>query len=107
MKKLLILLVVLFATSVQAADVNLRWDVSPDATGYKVYMSIDNGRSWDGGLDVGNVTAYTYQNVPDNGLILFKGSAYNANGEAVRSWSGAWYNGDWKPPTPQGGIGIQ
>lgn len=28
-------------------------------------------------------------------------------GEAIRTWSGAFYNGDWKLPDSPGGTGIQ
>ena len=110
MKKVLFVLVsfliVLFASSVYAADVNLTWDVSSGATGYKIYQTVDNGLTWDAGVDVGNVTVYTKTAVPDSGLVLFRVSAYNAQGEAVRSWSGAWYNGDWKLDSPSG-AGIE
>lgn len=106
MKKLIILLIVLFATSVWAADVTMSWDASEGATGYKIYQTVDNGLTWDAGTDVGNVTQYTVINVPDSGLVLFKVSAYNTQNESIRSWSGAWYNGDWKLDSPSG-AGIE
>lgn len=89
-----------------AADVPLKWDPSPGATGYKVFMSTDQGETWLTPMDIGNVTAFTYTNVLEDRLILFKASAYNEGGEAVRTWSGAWYDHRKKPLTPPAGQGI-
>ena len=107
MKKLLVAVLLLGITNfAYAADVTLKWDASANATGYKIYQSTDNGSSWDSGTDVGDVLTYTLSGVPDSGLVLFKVSAYNSQGEAVRSWSGAWYNGSWKLDDPSG-AGIE
>lgn len=109
MKKIIVTLIAFFTFAVcsQAADVPVAWNASQGATGYKIQMSTDNGATWSAGVDVGNVTAYTLLGVPDSGLILFRGLAYNDVGDAVNAWSGAWYNGDWKPPTTATGLGVQ
>lgn len=90
-----------------AADVPIRWDVTPGATGYKLQKSIDQGLTWSTPLDVGNVTSHTYANVEENTLVLFRASAYNAAGEAIRTWSGAWYDHRKKPVSSASGTGIQ
>lgn len=109
MKKILSIIIimffVLFASIAYSADVTLTWDASDGAIGYKVYISVDNGVTWTEARDVENILICTLTNVPDKGLLLFKVSAYNANGEAVRDWSGAWFNGDWKLDSA-GGVGI-
>jgi len=87
-------------------DVDLRWDASAGVTGYKIYMSTDNGTSWSVPVDVGNTLNHTYTGVPDIGLILFRVSAYNTQGESIRFWSGAWYCEDWKPVLAPTGTGI-
>ena len=108
-KKLIyiISILVMFVSLACAANVDLAWNSVQDADGYKLYMSQDSGLTWDTGVDVGDVTIYTYQNVPDVGLVLFRVGAYNENGETLRSWSGAWWNSEWQPPTPAGGLGVQ
>ncbi len=116
MKKLLcVLAIMLFPVSLWAADATLKWDEVPGAIGYKIYMSGDGGRIWDTGTDVGMATQdpnipsmrnYLYQNIPEDRLVLFKASAYDANIESIREWSGAWYDHRKKPlMTP--GLGIQ
>ena len=90
----------------QAADVNLKWEASVEATGYKIYKSLDNGVTWDAGIDVGNVTEYTVTGVEETGLVLFRVGAYNTSGEGVSYWSGAWYNKLWMPPLSAQGLGV-
>jgi len=108
MKKLffciLTALMLIFAVNCLAADVLLKWDAAQYATGYKLYISADNGVTWDAGIDVGNVTQYTYLGVPDTGLQLFRVSAYNQYGETITAWAGSWFNGDWIPPTEALGL---
>jgi len=108
MKKILAVLamVLMFTGTVFAADVQLKWEVAADATGYNIYKSLDNGATWDTGIDVGNVTEYIYTGVEETGLVLFKVSAYNAVGETVSDWSGAWYNKLWMPPLSAQGLGV-
>lgn len=90
-----------------AADVTLKWDPSAGATGYKIQKSADLGVTWAVAVDVGNVITYTYTNVEENALVIFRASAYNAAGESVRSWSGAWFDGRKKPVSAPSGQGIQ
>lgn len=107
MRALLFAFLLLSALPAAAADVSLSWDASADAAGYKIYVSADNGATWDAGTDVGNVTGHTYPGVPEDGLILFRVGAYNSQGETIRYEAGAWYNGAWTPPLAASGLGIQ
>ena len=110
MKKLLgfivLLAIVFVAAPVWAADINLRWDAVTDATGYRMYRSVDSGVTWTMVQEVGDVTTVALTGQPDTGIVLYRVAAFNANGEAIRSWSGAWYNNEWKPPADPGGAGI-
>ena len=100
-------LLVFSVSMAQAADVTLKWDVSTGVTGYKIYKSEDLRATWDTGVDVGNVTTYTYIGVREDGPVDFRVSAYNATGEAIRYWSGAWYDHTFMPPDDPGGAGIE
>ena len=108
MKKLIFLLIFGFSTAF-AADVPVKWDPVLEATGYKVYQSINPCDAIPTWIEVANVTDVTViiPDVPDSGMVLFRVSAYNSNGESIRYWSGAWYRGDWKPLESPGGTGIQ
>jgi len=110
MKKVKVLaimtMVLMFAVTAFAADVTLKWEASAEATGYKVYKSLDTGATWDAGIDVGNVTTYVYIGVEETGLVLFRVSAYNTSGETISTWSGAWYNKLWQPPLSAQGLGV-
>lgn len=104
---LFLTLVLIFAASITlAADVDLKWDASAGATGYKIQKSLDLGVTWLPAIDVGNVTTYKYTNVEENVLVLFRASAYNANGEAIRTWSGAWFDQRKKPISAASGLGT-
>ena len=108
--KLLFFIIIffLFVTApAYAADVTLTWDASDGATSYKIYLSSDNGATWDAGTDVGNVTTFTYPNVAEDGLILFKISAVNSTGEAISHWRGAWFDFTKQPPDYAPGLGVQ
>ena len=96
----------ILTTPVLAADINLRWDPSDGATGYKIYKSLDLGTTWSTGVDVGNITLYKITGVEENTLILFRVSAYNQTGEAIRTEYGAWYDHRKKPPLNPTGLGI-
>jgi len=108
MKKMLAVLamVLMFTGTAFAADVQLKWDASADATGYIVYKSLDNGATWDAGIDVGNVTEYICTGVEEDCLVLFRVGAYNTSGEGISYWSGAWYNKLWMPPLSAQGLGV-
>lgn len=106
-KTLFLSLVFIFMASLApAADINLRWDPSDGATGYKIYKSLDLGVTWSVGMDVGNVETIRILNVEENLLILFRISAYNQTGEAIRTEYGAWYDHRKKPPINPTGLGI-
>ena len=109
MKKLIFAILFLFACSTMtfAADVNLAWDAVPNATGYKVYMSIDSTATWDGGVDAGAVITYIYPTVIETGIVHFKVSAYNSAGESISNWRGAWYDHTKRPVDYPPGLGVQ
>lgn len=107
MKTLMIIAALLFSVPAFGADVHVKWDASPGATGYKLYSSDDLGVTWTDGIDVGPETDHVITDVPDTGIILFRASAYNANGEAVRYDSGVWHCGDCIPPKQPTGIGVE
>lgn len=87
-----------FASTASAADIQFSWNPSKGAKGYKIQMSTDRGASWDQEKDAGEATEFVWKGAPDRGLLLFRVSAYNEMGEAVRGESGTWYNGDWLTP---------
>ncbi len=102
------ILAVLFGYGIaRAGDVGLKWDAAIGVTGYKVYMSTDVGVTWLAPKDVGNVITYTYVGIVEDRLIMFKISAYNATGESITHWAGAWYDGRKKPPQFAVNLGIQ
>ena len=105
MKTLIIFL--LLSTAAWAADATLTWEVSEGSTGYTIYKSLDNGATWDAGIDVGNVTSYFYTGIEETGLVIFRVSAYNLAGETINYWSGAWFNFLWLPPLSAQGLGIK
>lgn len=113
MKKLMVMVMILgfgslgFAGTCLSADIHVGWDPVAEATGYKLYKSTDLGVTWDAGMDVGNVTEFTVTGVPDAGVVLFRVSAYNGNGEAVRYDAGVFHCGDCIPPGLAGSLGIQ
>ena len=108
MKKLLLILVlVLFPVFCFAADVTLEWDIAEGATSYKIQMSTDLGLTWAEERDAGSETTFVWTGAPDTGLLLFRAVASNAVGETARTWSGAFYNGDWRLPDSPGGTGIE
>jgi len=109
MLRAFVLILFLMGSSALAsgAELTLRWDPSEGAAGYRIYMSVDQGQTWQMALDAGGRTQATMQDVPEEGIVLFKVSAYNAAGrETVTDWAGAWYNGKWRPPEPPRALGI-
>jgi hypothetical protein len=110
MKKMLIVLaMVLLVPSIGfAADVNLRWDAVTGATGYKIYMSLDNCATWLAPKDVGNVLVYTYVGVSDTVLVHFKVSAYKTGGvETVANHMGAWWDSRLMPLGTPVALGVK
>jgi len=107
-KTLFLSLVFIFMVSAAlAADVTLKWDPSTGAIGYKIQKSVDLGVTWLAAIDVGNVTTYVYTSVEENVLVIFRASAYNAAGESIRTWSGAWFDSRKKPVIAPSGQGVQ
>jgi hypothetical protein len=101
------IILIFMASFALAADVDLKWDASAGATGYKIQKSLDQGVTWAAAIDVGNVITYRYLSVEENVLVLFRATAYNANGESIRTWSGAWFDQRKKPVSSPSGQGIQ
>lgn len=71
--------------------VNLSWSPPPHgepgadaATGYYIYYSPD-GKAWDNGMDVVNVTSYHYDNLTPKKEHYFRISAYNEGGHSFPS----------------------
>ena len=60
------------------ADVTLDWNAAEGAKGYKIYKSLNYGITWAEPIDVGLTTEFTYKDVEEVGLVLFRVSAYNA-----------------------------
>jgi hypothetical protein len=109
LKRILLIIVVCLMvayTPVWAFDVPLAWDASVGVTGYKVYASTDLGITWSASRDAGNKTTFVWLGASDTGLTLFRVSSYNAQGEAIRTEAGAWYNGSWVLPIAAKGLGI-
>ena len=110
MKKLflcvLAALILAFAVNGFAADVTLKWEAAPLATGYNLYYSTDLGITWSSPIDAGNVLEYEITGVPDIGVVLFRVGAYNSYAETLISWQGGWYCGEWMPPGQALNLGV-
>jgi hypothetical protein len=66
-------------TGARAAQVTLAWNASQGATGYKIYYGTASGHySWL--VSVGNVTGYTFGNLPDGYIYYFAATAYDGFG---------------------------
>lgn len=111
MKRITVLLAVIMllpGAVAFAADVPLKWDVATGATGYKIQMSTDNGATWPTSRVVtgGTTTSYTWTGAPETGLVMFRVTATNAQGEAIRTDAGCWFNKGWQLPQMAGGLGV-
>lgn len=104
MKKFIFLLL-FFPALCQSAEVGMAWGPVDGASGYKVYQSVDQGKTW---TELATVAepAYDAHSVPDTGLVLFRVSAVGPSGESISREKGAWYCGDFKLPAP-GGLGAK
>jgi hypothetical protein len=61
-----------------AAQINLAWDVSDGAAGYKIYSgTASNNYTWV--VNVGNTTSYTTANLTDGYTYYFAATAYDAS----------------------------
>lgn len=92
----------LFVSAAAAADVRLDWDATPGATGYKISMSTDLGATWQTPIDIKMAKPYTYTNVPEDKLILFKIAAYNSGATAWNDYAFAAYDHRLKLLPPSG-----
>jgi len=105
---LIVLLFVALPKACHAADVTLTWDTVTGADGYRIYRSADQGATW---IEVYDLAApavtVTLIGESDTGLLLYRVGAYNAQGETIRLWSGAFHCGDWKPIESPSGTGIE
>ena len=66
--------------TVAAGELNLSWDPSSGASGYRVFTGTSSG-SYGSPQDVGNVTTRQALAVPDCTQTYFAVKAYNAAGE--------------------------
>lgn len=107
MKKWFVLAILLLAVPCFGADLTLKWDAVTGATGYKVYQSTDGGTTFTLVADVGNVLQRAITGVAEDRMVLYRVSAYNTVGEAIRYEAGAWFDFRKKPPANPGGAGIQ
>lgn len=90
--------ILILASNSIAADIHLEWDASKGATGYKLQISTDRGRTWGEVRDTGSVKPeYVWRGAPDSGLLMFRIMSYNPHGRAWNTTSGVWVNGK-KPP---------
>jgi len=89
-----------------AADIPLAWDSVTGADSYIVEMSTDQGQTWSESRNATNASLI-WTDAPDTGLLLFRVSAVNEQGQATRTESGAWYCGDWDLPDEPAGMGVQ
>ncbi len=74
-----------------AGDLNVSWDPSTDATGYRIHYG-PNPSQYDNSFDVGNATQTSLDTLGDCMTWYFAATAYNAAGESgyseeVASWS--------------------
>lgn len=82
----------LLTTSVFAADVKIDWEPVAGATGYRISMSFDNGLTWQPPVDAGLTRPYTYKDVPEDKMVMFKIAAYADNIDSWNHYAGAWYD---------------
>ena len=73
-----------------AGDLNVSWDPSTDATGYRIHYG-PNPSQYDTSFDVGNATVTNLDSLGDCVMWHFAATAYNAAGESgyseeVASW---------------------
>lgn len=107
MRKIVLLLILMVATVAHAADITLTWEKIAGAVGYRIYISDDFGATWSILTDAGDTNTITIKSIADDKFLLFRIGAYAKYGETVRYFSGAWYNGAWKPLDIVKNLGIR
>ena len=107
MKKVIVIILVILAVSTVslAGEIKINWNSEGQADGYKVYQTLDSGNTWHEILDTNSTNATL--TMPEHGLVLLRISAYNQNGETIRTSSGIWYNADWIPPEKPKNVGVK
>ena len=68
-----------------AGSVNLLWNPSSGATGYKVYWDSNSGAPYASSVTLGNVTQTTISTMPDCAATYFAVTAFNSLGESAYS----------------------
>ena len=102
---LILLLILATHSSAQSWTAVYAWDAQAGATSYKVEKSTDNGTTW---TVVASPTSPTFTYTGnEQGLVLIRVSACNANGCAVRSNDGFWHNQAWAPPGMPANVKVQ
>ena len=92
----------LLAVPAHAGHINLSWNASAGATGYRVYESTDYGNTWLLVADLSSqpLPTSTPMDAPEGQLVLYRVAAYNASTEVVQYIEGAWYDSALLPGTP-------
>ncbi len=82
MKKLLLIILLLFAGTAHSAEVTIQWTPVAEADGYKVYYGSSSG-TYQTPIDANSQTTHTL--TLDSGVYFFAVTAYNNYGESGRS----------------------
>jgi len=100
-----ILGILMMAVVAHGADTTVEWDASPGAVvGYNIYtteiipMMTAEQLAFPVWVLAATVLApetTTILDLPDEGLVLVRASAYNNIGEAIGTYSGVWINKSW------------
>jgi len=112
MKRLILVLAILFiaSTALASTNVSLEWDANTesDLAGYKIYRSAVSG-VYSSGAEVGNVVAPTVQftdnDVPD-GTWFWVCTAYDNNGLESGYSNEVTDTLDTEPPSPPQNLSI-
>jgi len=102
-------LLITTATLAFGEELVISWtkNPEPDIQGYRVYASDDLGQTWHQMKEVdANTTTVTIQ-VSEDRMWLFRVSVFDGSQENIRTDSGLWYNGLWKPLTRPKQIGVE
>ncbi|MBI4773885.1 MAG: hypothetical protein HY788_06845 [Deltaproteobacteria bacterium] len=93
------------AVEAQAEDVRLSWDPAARATGYTLSMTVDGGATWEA-RDVGNVTEYVWENVPEDRKIEWKIKAFNDFGGMTNEYALTSYDHRKRPAGMATGLAV-
>ena len=79
---------------VAAGDLNVRWNPSAEATGYRLHFGTSPSQ-YDTSIDVGDATETNLDTLTDCTMWYFAATAYNVAGESgysteIASWPQAW-----------------